>query len=142
MTRNGTKKHALKKNTEIFRKSAFAEDVVSVFHPLISGAAVFRRWILDRIPKLAEETQDSAKPAIGEQMVPKFPGSGAFHWMVFDIPLMYPLASAACASYAASMQPTLETLGTGVNRYATLLTYFGSFGEVCGAWIPYAEISG
>ena len=106
MTRNGPKKHALKKNPEIFKKSVFAEDVQSVFHPLITGAAVFRRRILDRIPKLAEETQDSAKPAIGEQMVPNFPGSGVFHWMVLDIPLTYPLASAACAAcaaYAASM---------------------------------------
>ena len=112
-----------------------------MFHPLISGAAVFRRCILDRIPKLAEETQDSPTSAIGQQMVPNFPGSGIFHWMVLCIPLMYPLASAACAAYAASMQPTLETLGTGVNRYATLLTYFGSFGEVCGAWIVYFTIT-
>ena len=106
-----------------------------MFHPLISGAAVFRRCILDRIPKLAEETQDSPTSAIEVQMVPNFPGSGVFHWMVLCIPLTYHLASAACASYAASMQPTLETLGTGVNRYATLLCTLGSFGEVCGAWI-------
>ena len=90
MTRNGPKKHALKKKSEIFRNSAFSEDVRSVFHPLVTGAAVFRRCILDRIPKLAEETQDSAKPAIAQQMVPNFPGSGVFHWMVFGIHLTYP----------------------------------------------------
>ena len=67
-------------------KSAFAEDVQSVFHPLISGAAVFRRCKLDRIPKLAEETRDSANVLTGEQMGPNFPGSGVFHWMVFGIP--------------------------------------------------------
>ena len=40
-------KQALKKSSEIFRKSAFAEDVDSVFHPLISAVAVFRRCKLD-----------------------------------------------------------------------------------------------
>ena len=54
--------------------SAFAEDVDSVFHPLISGAAVFRRCKLDRILKRGEETRDSAKTATGEQIVPNFPG--------------------------------------------------------------------
>ena len=86
MTRNGPKKHPLKKIPEIFKKSAFADDVKGVFHPLVTGAAVFRRCTLDRIPKLAEETQDSAKPAIAQQMVPNSPGSGEFHWMVFGIP--------------------------------------------------------
>ena len=86
MTRNGPKKHPLKKNPENFKKSAFADDVKGVFHPLVTGAAVFRRCILDRIPKLAEETQDSAEPAIGEQMDRNFPGCVEFHWMVFGIP--------------------------------------------------------
>ena len=57
------------KNPDIFRKSAFADDVESVFHPLISGAAVFRRCKLDRIPKLAEQTRDSPTSAIEVQMV-------------------------------------------------------------------------
>ena len=67
------------KSSENFRKSAFAEDVQSVFHPLISGAAVFRRCKLARIPKLAEQTRDSAKKPTEQQTFPKFPGSGIFH---------------------------------------------------------------
>ena len=52
--------------------------------------------------------------------------------MVLDIPPKNPLASAPCA---ATMQATLETLDTGVSRFATLLAYLGSSGEVCEAWI-------
>ena len=74
------------KKSNLLTKSVFVEDFLRMFHPFIPGAAVFRRCILDRIPKLAEETQDSAKPAIAQQMVPNFPGSGVFHWMVFGIP--------------------------------------------------------
>ena len=105
MTRNGSKKQALKKSSDIFRKSAFAEDVQSVFHPLISAAVVFRRCKLDRIPKLAEQTRDSPTSAIEVQMVRKFPGSGIFHWMVFGIHLMNLLASAACAASADTCNP-------------------------------------
>ena len=70
MTRNGPKKHALKQNRKLFQKSAFAEDVQSVFHPLISKSAVIRRCKLDRIRKLAEKTRDSVIWAIAQQMVP------------------------------------------------------------------------
>ena len=105
MTRNGSKKQALKKSSEIFRKSAFAEDVDDVFHPLISGAAVFRRCKLARIPKLAEQTRDSPIWAIGVQMVVNFPRWEEFHWMVFGIHLMNLLASAACAASADTCNP-------------------------------------
>ena len=104
MTRNGSKKQALKKSSEIFRKSAFVEDVQSVFHPLISKS-VIGMCKLDRIPKLAEQTRDSATSAIGVQMVPNFPGWEEFHRMVFGIHPMYPLASAACAASADTCNP-------------------------------------
>ena len=67
-------KQALKKSSEIFRKSAFAEDDQIVFHPLISKPAVIRRCKLDRIPKLAEQTRDSVKKPTEVQIVPNFPG--------------------------------------------------------------------
>ena len=62
------------KKSEFFKTRAFAEDVQSVFHPLISGADVFRRCKLDRILKLAEETRGVPTSAIEVQMVPNFPG--------------------------------------------------------------------
>ena len=140
MTRNGPEKEALKKSSEIFRKSAFADDVQSVFHPHISGVSVFRRCKLDRIPKLAEQTRDSAIWAIGVQMVVNFPRWEEFHWMVFGIYPMYPLASAACrisrrnlATHPRDARHWREPL-RHLTAYLVLPT-----GEVCGAWIVSAH---
>ena len=100
MTRNGPEKQALEKSRN-FQKSAFAEDVQSVFHPLISKSAVIRRCKLDRIRKLAEKTRDSVIWAIGVQMVRNSQFEVGFSRMVLGIHPMYPLASAACASFDA-----------------------------------------
>ena len=105
MTRNGSIKHALKKNSEIFRESAFSEDGTSVFHPLISGAAVFRRCKQARITKLGEETRDSANVLIAQQMVPNSEFQMGFSRMDIRVPLMYSLSSATCASYATTCKP-------------------------------------
>ena len=105
MTRNGAKKQALKRNRKIFQKSAFADDVQSVFHPLISAAVVFRRCKLDRIRKLAEKTRDSVKMLKGVQMVRNFQFGVDISWMVLRIYPMNPLASAACASFDATCKP-------------------------------------
>ena len=105
MTRNGPKKQALKKNSEIFQKSAFADDVQSVFHPLISKSAVIRRCKLDRIRKLAEKTRDSVIWAIAQSTFPNSQFGVDISWMVFGIYPMYPLASAACAASADKCNP-------------------------------------
>ena len=105
MTRNGPKKQALKKNPELFQKSAFAEDVQSVFHPLISKSAVIRRCKLDRIRKLAEETRDSVIWVIEQQAFPNSQFGVDISWMVLGIYPMNPLSSAACASFDATCNP-------------------------------------
>ena len=105
MTRNGAKKQALKKNPELFKKNAFAEDVQSMFHPLISKSAVIRRCKLDRIRKLAEKTRDSVIWVIGQQAFPNSQFGVDISWMVLCIYPMYPLASAACAASAATCNP-------------------------------------
>ena len=136
MTRNGSKKQALKKSSEIFRKSAFAEDVQSVFHPLISKSAVIRRCKLDRIPKLAEQTRDSAKKPIEQQTVPNFPGWEEFHRMVFDIYPMYPLASAACRISRRNLATHPRDARHWREPLRHLTAYLvAPYGEVCEAWI-------
>ena len=102
-----TRKHALKTKPKNFRKSAFVEDAESVFHPLISVAAVFRRCERDRIFKLGEETRDSANMLTGQQMIRNSEFGVGFSRMGIGIPPMYPLASGLAAT-------RLETLATGV----------------------------
>ena len=87
MTRNGPKKQALKKNHKFSGKSAFAEDIQSVFHPLISKSAVIRRCKLDRIRKLAEKTRDSANMLTGQQTFPNSQFGVDISWMVLGNPL-------------------------------------------------------
>ena len=87
MTRNGPNKQALKRNRKFFQKSAFADDVRSVFHPLISKSAMIRRCKLDRIRKLAEKTRDSVKMLTWQQAFPNFQFGVDISWMVLGNPL-------------------------------------------------------
>ena len=124
------------KNPEIFRKSAFAEDVLSVFHPLISKSAVIRRCKLDRIPKLAEQSRDSAKKLTEQQTFPNFPGWEEFHRMVFGIYPMYPLASAACRISRRNMTTHPRDAMHWREPLRHLTAYLvAPYGEVCGAWM-------
>ena len=137
MTRNGSKKQALKKSSEIFKKIRHfsVDDVESVFHPLIWKSAVIRRCKLDRIPKLAEQTRDSAKKPIEQQTFPNFPGWEEFYRMVFGIHPMYQLTSATCAASADS-----ATHARDARHWREPLRHLTAYlvapcGDVCGAWM-------
>ena len=78
---------------------------MKMFHTHISSAAVFRRCKHGRSTKLDDESRDSANVLTGEHVVRNSEFRGGFSRMVLRVPLMYPLASAACAASAASCNP-------------------------------------
>ena len=90
MTRNGSKKHALEKNSDIFRESAFPEDGTRVFHPLAKRAAVLRRCFQAGITERNDETRDSTNVLTEVQRVRKSQFGVDISWMVLRVALMYP----------------------------------------------------
>ena len=139
MTRNGAKKQALKQNRKFFQKSAFAEDVQSVFHPLISKSAVIGSCKLDRIRKLAEKTRDSANVHTDEQAFRNSEFGVDISWMVFGIYPMYPLASAACRISRRNLATHPRDARHWREPLRHLTYVLGApYGEVCGAVISTA----
>ena len=90
MTRKGSKKHALKKNSEKSRESAFPEDGTRVFHPLATRAAVLRRCFQAGITKRNDETHDSTNVLTAQQANPNSQFGVDISWMVLRVALMYP----------------------------------------------------